>query len=459
MKANSPAVTLGVVATVQFLTPFMFSAVGVALPTIGRDFSANGFQLGLVEMVYILAVALFLLPIGRFADIHGRKKIFISGAVVITLATLVLSLASTIETFILYRFFQGIGAAMITATSLAILTSVYPRETRGKAYGIVVCCVYLGLSAGPTLAGLMTTYLSWRWIFYVAVPVECLALMLAILFLKGEWSDAAGEQFDWIGSLLYIAALASLILGITHLKEWETSPWLTLAGCTGMVLFAVYQYMITSPLISIQALLKNSAFALSNLATWINYAASFGVIFFFSIYLQTVKGLSPKDAGMLLVVQPLIQAAIAPFAGRLADKYAPDLMATLGMIICTLALFTASTLTADSPFILVALVLILLGSGFGLFATPNTAAVMASVPPRDYGMASSMIATMRSTGMLTSMTIITTVLSVYMGDHAISEATSPAFMRSMRTALLTFSSLSLIGVACSIARYAFAGKD
>lgn len=455
MKANSPAATLVVVATVQFLTPFMFSAVGVALPTIGRDFSANGFQLGLVEMVYILAVALFLLPIGRFADIYGRRKIFISGAVVITLATLVLSLSSTIQTFILYRFFQGIGAAMITATSLAILTSVYPSETRGKAYGIVVCCVYLGLSAGPTLAGLMTTYLSWRWIFYAAVPVESLALIVAILFLKGEWSDAAGETFDWFGSLLYISALASLILGITHLKEWENSLWITVAGCTGMLLFTVYQYLITSPLISIQALLKNSAFALNNLATWINYAASFGVVFFFSIYLQTVKGLSPKDAGMILVIQPLIQAAIAPVAGRLADKYAPDLMATIGMMICTVALLTASSLSGDSTFGQVILVLIFLGTGFGLFATPNTTAVMASVSPRDYGMASSMVATMRSTGMLTSMTIITTVLSIYLGDNAISETTSAAFLQSMQTALLSFSALSLIGVGCSMARFPF----
>lgn len=437
----------------------MFSAVGVALPTIGRDFSANGFQLGLVEMVYILAVALFLLPIGRFADIHGRRKIFISGAAVITIATLVLSLASSIETFIIYRFFQGIGAAMITATSLAILTSVYPREKRGKAYGIVVCCVYLGLSAGPTLAGLMTTYLSWRWIFYIAVPIEATAMALAILYLKGEWSDAAGEKFDWIGSLLYITALASLILGITHLKEWNNTLWLVLAGSTGMIIFALYQHVITSPLISIQALLENSAFALSNLATWINYAASFGVIFFFSIYLQTVKGLSPKDAGLILVVQPLIQAAIAPIAGRLADKYAPDIMATLGMIICTVALFSASGLRADSSIALVLFVLIFLGTGFGLFATPNTAAVMASVRPRDYGMASSMVATMRSTGMLTSMTIITTVLSVYMGDQAISKATSPPFMQAMRTALLSFSGLSLIGVGCSIARYPFARQD
>ena len=189
-KQNPASATLWVIAAVQFLTPFMFSAIGVALPAIGREFAAGAVQLGLVEMVYILGVALFLLPIGRFADIHGRKKIYLAGIILMTLATLALALAPTIETLILFRFFQGIGASMITSTSFAIISSIFPQEQRGRAMGIVVSAVYLGISAGPTLAGLMISYLGWRWIFYSAIPVELAALVFALLRLKGEWAGA-----------------------------------------------------------------------------------------------------------------------------------------------------------------------------------------------------------------------------------------------------------------------------
>ncbi len=451
-NAGSSTVILIVISMVQFLTPFMFSAVGVALPTIGREFSATAVHLGLIEMVYILAVALFLLPVGRYADIYGRKKIFISGAAIITMATFILSLTSTIETFILFRFIQGIGAAMITSSSLAILTSVVPKESRGKAMGIIVCCVYLGLSAGPTLAGVMTTYFGWRWIFYTAVPIEFFALILAKMYLKGEWKDAAGAKFDWLGSVIYMGGLSCLIIGITYLNEYQLAKWLALTGCFCIAFFCYYQLKTSSPLLALQELVQNRLFAYSNLATLINYAASFGVIFFFSIYLQAIKGLSPMNTGLILAIQPLIQAFISPIAGRLADKYAPDKMATLGMVACSIALFLSATLTAQSSYPMIAFSLCLLGSGFGFFSTPNTTAVMASVNKQQYGIASSMIATMRAIGMLVSMTIITLGLTIFLGDKPVTEATSPAFIRCMQTSLQIFAVASIGGIILSIGR-------
>lgn len=442
-----------VVAAVQFLTPFMLSAVGVALPTIGREFAATAVHLGLIEMVYMLALALFLLPVGRFADIHGRRKVFVAGASVITLATLVLPMTRSIETFIAMRFWQGIGAAMITSTSVAILTSVIPPDRRGRAMGVVVSCVYLGLAAGPTLAGLMTTYLGWRWIFYAALPVEFAALVLALVKLRGaEWAEAQGERFDWRGSLLYMSALLLLILGVTHLKEWDVAGWLAGVGVLGLIGFVFVELKTRSPLIRIREISQNRTFACSNIATWINYSVSFGVMFFFSIYLQTIKGLSPKDTGVFLVLQPLVQAMVSPLAGRLADRYPPDKLATMGMAIGTVALWISSTVSAASSLALVRFVLILLGFGFGLFSSPNTTAVMASVTPREYGMAASLLATMRSTGLLTGMTMITVILSLYLGDLPITAGTGPAFVASMQTALLLFAGLSLAGIGFSMGR-------
>lgn len=452
-KAETSQTTiLWVVSVTQFLSPFMYSAVGVALPAIGREFNAGAVSLGLIEMIYVLAVAMLLLPIGRFSDIFGRKKLFIVGTVVMTLATIALSIAPTIEAFIAFRFLQGAGAAMVNATSFAILSSTISPERRGRAMGIVVGCVYLGLSAGPSLAGLMVTYLGWRWIFYAAIPVEAMALILTLWKLRGEWADAAGEKFDWPGSLIYMIALLCLVLGLAHWKDWGSAKWVFCCGVVILLVFVRYELHFPSPLVNIRSLIQNRTFALSNIASWLNYTAASGTVFFFSLYLQSIKGFSPRAAGFIIVVQPIIQAITAPISGRLSDLYSPSKIATLGMGLCAMGLFAAASLSQTSSLHAVFGALMLLGFGFGIFSTPNTAVIMSSVQAKDYGMASSMVGTMRSMGMLTSMTLVTLILSYFMGDHPVSIHTGQDFMNSMRTTFIVLSVLSLMGIGCSLFR-------
>jgi MFS family permease len=449
---KSLTATLWVIAAVQFLTPFMFSAVGVALPTIGREFSASAVHLGLVEMVYILGVALFLLPMGRFADIHGRKRVFLTGNLLITFATVGLSLAPTIDFLIIFRFVQGVCAAMITSTSLAILTSVFPKERLGRAMGVVVSCVYLGISAGPTLAGMMVEFLNWRWIFYCAVPVELATLIFALARLEGEWAGSRGESFDWLGSIIYVIALFGIIVGIVEIHEYPLTGWFACCGIGVFAIFLVYETRIEFPLFPLKKIISNRTFAFSNLATWLNYAASFGIMFFFSIYLQIIRGVSPKNTGLILILQPLLQAACAPVAGRMSDRYQPAFIATAGMALCTLGIAFAAMLNAASSFLMIYSILILMGIGFGFFSTSNNTAIMASIGPRDYGMASSLIATMRTTGMLTSMTIITVLLSYYLGEQQITTKTGQEFIATMKTAMVLFSIMGLFAIGFSLSR-------
>ncbi|MBF0231286.1 MAG: MFS transporter [Desulfamplus sp.] len=444
--------TLWVIAAVQFLTPFMFSAVGVALPAIGGEFNAGAVHLGLIEMVYILGVAMFLLPIGRFADIHGRKKIFLTGNFLMILTTIAVSLAPNIEMLIVFRLLQGVCAAMITSTSFAMLTSIFPKEMRGRAIGIVVSSVYLGISAGPTLAGLMVQYLDWRWIFYSAILIELATFIFAITQLKGEWADAFGEKFDWYGSIIYILSIASLIVGVVQIHNFEYAKFFAGVGVIGMAIFIIYQLQTKSPLLPLRKIVANKVFMFGNIATWLNYAASFGITFFFSIYLQVVRGVSPKNAGFILVLQPILQAICAPFAGRLADRYEPAWIATSGMALCTFGLVFATMLTSTTSFYIIYGILIIMGLGFGFFSTPNSTAIMGSIAPRDYGIASSIISTMRSTGMLTSMTIITVLLSYYLGDQKITQATSHLFVSTMQTAMVVFSVMGFIAMLLSIFR-------
>lgn len=448
----SPAATLFVVSAVQLLTPFMMSGVGVALPAIGKEFSAGAVQLGLVEMVYILAVSLIMLPAGRFADIHGRKKIFLSGTVLFIIATLLLALAPTMESFIFFRFLQGAGASMVTATSVAILTSVVPPAQRGRAMGIVVAAVYIGLSAGPTVAGFMVTHMGWRWIFFTALPVEILAFYLALTRLKGEWRGAPGMPFDWKGSLIYMAALFAMIFGASHLNENTLYPILLAVGTLSMAGFLVFESKSSSPILNVNLLRENRVFAFSNLATLINYAASFGVTFFFSLYLQQVKGLSPQGAGLILVIQPIIQAVLSPISGKLSDRYPPARIATFGIAVCTVALGLCTTITRGTPVPHIVAVLMLLGVGFAFFSSPNMTTVMGSVSPKEYGIASSLIATMRTVGMLTAMTLITLLLSLFMGHASITQKTADAFVRAMQIGFYLFTALSVISIFCSMGR-------
>ncbi len=277
----SRSATLFVVSIVQFLVPFMLTSVVVALPTIGIEFSASAKYLSLIEMVYMLALALFLLPIVRLADINGHRKMFITGIFVMLISTIVLPLSKNIELLIILRFVQGIGGAMITATSLTILSFVFPKKERGGAFGITISSVFLGLTAGPTLSGTLISYVGWRFLFVLAIPVEFVAVVIALAKLKSEWIIEEGGQFDWCGTFIYVLSLMTLIIGTTQLNESSAAKWLSIIGVVGLGCFFFYEKKRTSPLFNVNLILANLPFTSNSVATGINYATSFGLMFFF----------------------------------------------------------------------------------------------------------------------------------------------------------------------------------
>lgn len=448
----SRSATLLVVCAAHFLMPFMMSAVGVALPAIGRDFNATALQLGLVETTYVLSASIFLLAMGRLGDIHGRRKIFQCGIVLFTLAGGSISLSWSIESLLAMRFVQGMGGAMIMATTMAMVVSVFPPQERGKALGISVASVYAGISCGPFLGGLLVTALGWRWIFYLCVPLGVTTFLITCAKLRGDWADARGEPFDWRGSLIYAGALLLLIGGASNLERGAAAWGATLAGLAGIGLFLAVEARTPYPILNVALLRDNRVFALSNLAALFNYAATFGVTFFLSLYLQFVKGLSAREAGMILIIQPVMQATLSPLCGRLADRYPAARVATIGMALCAAGLALAATLDATTPLWQVMAMLALLGTGFALFSSPNVSVIMGSVAPRYLGVASGLNSSMRTLGMMTSMSIITVILSMLMAGQPVTIETQPRFLLSMHAALLAFCALCLVGIACSAGR-------
>jgi len=431
----------------SFFTPFMGSSVNIALPSIGMDFGADAIILNWVTNGFLLAAAIFAVPFGRVADIHGMKKIFTYGIILFTVASLLCAISPTAYTLIGSRILQGIGSAMIFVTGLAIISSVYPPHHRGKAIGINVAAVYVGLSFGPVLGGLMTQYLGWRSLFLLMIPFGLLVTAIVFWKLNDEWAASRGEKFDFVGSILYSLMLFLVMYGFSSLPQIDGWAMLIL-GIVGFVTFIRWELQTKSPVFNVR-LFKNTAFTFSSLAALINYSATFAVTLLLSYYLQYIKGLEPQTAGLILVAQPIIMAITAPIAGRMSDRFDARLIATTGMATVTLALFTLTFIDGNTPLNDIIIGLGVLGLGFGLFSSPNTNVIMGSVERRFYGVASATVSTMRLIGQTMSIGIATLVFALFIGRVQITPDQYPALLESIQLCFMVFTALCFIGVFVS----------
>jgi EmrB/QacA subfamily drug resistance transporter len=435
----------------SFLTPMMASAVAIALPAIAKDFAMNAVQMGWVASAYLLAAAAFLLPFGRLADIHGRKKVFTIGTLLFGASSLLAGLSPNAGIFLFARVLQGMGGAMVFGTSVAILTSVFPPQRRGWVLGINVAATYSGLSLGPFIGGLLTQSFGWRSVFLINVPLGMLVLAALWLKIRREWAECRGESFDWKGSIGYSVMLIAFMLGFTWLPGWRGAAMLLLAAAV-FPLFWSWETRSVHPIFQAQLARGNTVFAFSNLAALVNYSATFAISFLLSLYLQYIKGFSPRTAGLVLIAQPVVMALFSPLAGRLSDRWEPRVVASLGMGLCGAGLFAFAWLGPASGLGYIVSALVLVGFGFALFSSPNTNAIMGSVEKKFYGVAASTLGTMRIVGQMLSMGIATLVFSIFIGNVRITPVNYPLFISSMRVSFVVFFILCCGGVFFSLAR-------
>jgi len=441
-----------------FLTPFLTSAVNLALPSIGKDLHANAINLSWVISSFILTSAIFLLPFGRLGDIIGRKKIFTIGIVLFTISTFLIVFSQSIISLIILRIFQGFSSAMIFGTSMAILTSVFQPGERGRAIGINITATYLGLSLGPVIGGLLTHYFGWRSIFAFLVPFGIIAVILIQTKIKTEWAEAVGERFDWRGSVIYGIALASFMYGFSRLPS--SLGWICIAtGLLMAVVFLFFENKISNPVFDIRLILQNRIFAFSGIAALINYSATSAIGFFISLYLQYLKGLDARTAGLIMISQPIAMTLLSPIAGKLSDKRNPGVIASAGMGITASGLVLLCFISETTPDYLIVLLLLLMGIGFGLFSSPNSNAIMSSVEKRHLGVASGVVGTMRMVGQMMSMGIAMMLISLFIGKQTINPDTYPGLISAMRTGFVIFSILSVLGIFASLARHEKPGKS
>jgi len=435
----------------SFLTPFMGSAVNVALPAIAKELSMNALSLNWVASSFILAAAITLIPLGRLADIHGRRIVFLYGAVIFTVASSFCILSPTQYYLIAARAIQGIGGAMIFSTGTAMLISAYPPGERGKFLGINITAVYVGLTIGPFIGGLLTQYCGWRYIFLFTVLLGVMVIFITTSMVEKEAPKDRKESFDFAGSLLYAIALFAIMYGFSLLPSWKAGLLIVL-GVLCLVIFIFQQLTQPFPLLDIRLFLDNKVFAFSNLAALINYCATFVVTFLLSLYLQHIKILTPFQTGTVLVAAPAIQALFSSFAGRLSDRFEPQIIASIGMALNVIGLVPLIFLKNDTSIHYILFCLIILGIGFALFSSPNVNAIMSAVENKFYGVASATLATMRLTGQMFSMGITMLVFAVILGSQPISEANNHLLLKSTQIIFAILSVICCGGIFASLAR-------
>jgi EmrB/QacA subfamily drug resistance transporter len=452
-KAKGGRPVLIVTTIGSFLMPVALSAVNVALPSIGKDLAMVAISLSWIALAFTLSAGMFLVPFGKLADTWGQTKIFIAGNWVFTIASFFLTISPSPWMLIAFRAMQGLGAAMLFGTVLAILVAAYPLEERGKVLGINVASVYLGLSFGPFIGGVLTQNIGWRSVFFLNVPLGLANTLLSMWKLPRDpdHGEQKGGHFDLLGSFIYCAMLFSLLYGFSLLPDTVAMVFVG-GGVVGIAIFVWWEGRVGQPVLDINLFMRNRGFTLSNMAALINYAATFAVAFLLSFYLQHIKGLSPQNAGLVLVCQPVVQAILSPVAGRLSDRVEPRILASLGMGTTALCLFILASFGTTTSLTAVVLTLGLLGVGFAFFSSPNMNAIMSSVEDKFHGVASSMVATVRLLGQMFSMGIAMLTFAIFMGQMEISPPLYPSLLKAIKTAFTIFGLLCIVGAFTSSVR-------
>ena len=425
-------------------------AVNVALPSIGKEYSMEAQLLGWVGTSFVIIAAAVMIPIGRIADIYGRNRIFRYGLVLFTISLVLCALSPSGIFLIFARVVQGIGASMIWGPAIALLSAAVPVEERGRAIGINTTAVYCGLSLGPFYGGFFTETLGWQSLFYVGAVISAFATIMAFWKLRGEVTELKKESLDLTGTTTLIISLVLILYGFSVLPDLSSIPFIVV-GFIIIVIFYRTEIKTSNPVLDVHLFKHNRVFVCSLIAIICLYCATFAPNFLLSLYLQYNAGFSPKTAGAILIVQPVMMAIIAPFSGRVSDKVAPVKVSLWGMSVTCLALILFAFLTEDSQLWYILVGLVVFGFGFGLFASPITNAVMGSIDKKFYGVASGLVAALRHGGQAISMAIVMILFTIYIGHNEITPQFYAPFLESFKVGLIIFVVICFGGMVALLA--------
>jgi EmrB/QacA subfamily drug resistance transporter len=426
-----------------FMSALDTSVVNTVLPIITKSFESHIATVEWVVIIYLLIVSGLLLSFGRLGDIRGHRTVFLIGFSIFIISSALCGMSPTIEFLILFRGLQAIGAAMLAANSPAILTKSFPSSQRGQALGLQATMTYLGLTVAPSLGGWLTDLVSWRAIFYINIPVGISAFVLAWMFIPSDEGKKLHESFDFQGALLFLAGLVALLLALNQGYAWGwISPAIISLFVFAAIFLAVFIYVEkrrTNPLLDL-SLFRKRAFSSSVISAVLNYIAVFSILLLMPFYLLEGRGFTPSQAGLILTVQPIVMAVVAPIAGSFSDRIGTRIPTVTGMIVLAGGIFLMSRFGPATPIYQIAIALGIVGLGTGTFISPNNSAIMGAAPRERQGIAAGLLATARSTGMVLGVglagAIFTTILESRIGPNTVYMAFSASLITAAGLAAL-----------------------
>ena len=447
---TNPWLVLLVLTTGFFMIMLDTTIVNVAIPAMSAGLNTTLDQILWVLNAYILVYAVLLITAGRLGDLYGQRRLFAIGLFIFTVASALCGISQNPTELIAARIVQGVGGALLTPQTLAILTTIFPPERRGAAFGVWGGVAGLATLAGPTVGGAIITYIDWRWIFYINVPIGILALVATFLIIPDL---RPGRQHGWdvVGIVLATAGLFAVVFGLIEGQRYSwgsiesspiTIPEVIGAGVVLVILFVIWERFQAEPLMPL-SLFRDRNFAVAN---WIAAAISFGMLSIFlpfTIYLQSARGFSALVAGLTLAPMSLTSMFTAPFAGRMADRIGGKYILMTGIFLFTIG-FGSIALVAgpDSTWVNFLVPAIVAGLGIGMTFAPMTTVAMRNVEPRVAGSASAVLNTIRQLGAVIGSAVVGAVLqnrlATTLHDQAVSQSTSlPEAFRAQFVAAFT----------------------
>ena len=460
-------IALAIITVGTFMSSLDSSIVNIAIPSISSDLGSSFEIIQWIPMIYLLMMAITLISFGRLSDLKGRKKFYLFGVFLFTFSSFLSIMANSGELLVIFRAIQGIGSAFISANAAAMITDIFPRQETGKAMGINIASIYLGLVIGPVLGGFLVQYFSWRSIFIINIPIGITLIIIGTFKLEKSNIGLKEERFDVKGTIVFGLFLAFLLLGLTIANNlgWFSLNVITFFGVSlsSFILFVYIEGRTAFPLFKLSLFKKNKLFSFANFAALLNYIAISGVSFLLSIYLQTILGILPAITALLLLPTSLLMALTSPFTGKLSDKYGTRILCTIGMTIMALGFTFLIIIIALLPLIFIIVSQFLIGIGIGFFSSPNQSAIMNSVEKRDHGIAAGTLSTMRVVGQSTSVALLSAILTLFMPlailnsilshkEIVINPLIKVQFINGMQAALTISVIICLIGAVLSYLR-------
>ncbi|HEX3254981.1 MAG TPA: MFS transporter [Gaiellaceae bacterium] len=446
--------TLGAVAFGLFMIMLDNTIVNVALPSIQRDLDIGISELEWVFNGYALTFGVLMLTGGKLADLLGRRRIFIAGLVIFTLASLFCGLATSAGWLIGARVVQGAGSALMNPATLSIITATFPPKQRGMAIGIWAGVSAMALAIGPLVGGLITEHWSWNWIFFINVPVGILAIIVTRLVVDESRDTSAGQRLDLPGLVSSAIALFALTYALIEANNygWTSARILGLfaVAVVGFVAFVLLEMHQRAPMLDLD-LFRNGTFAGANSVMLLVGLAMFGVFFYNSLFIQNVLGFSAVQTGASFLPMTVLIILVAPIAGKFSDRVGSRWLVGVGMVLLSASLFIFSRLDATSNFWDILPGLLIGGFGMAIVMTPITAAAMGSVPVDKAGVGSAVLNSMRQVGGSLGIAVMGAIVAASATGQPGTPESLQGFVTGYQHALVVAACIALAGSVLSVA--------